>query len=388
MRADRLVFSKKRMPFVSRKIAFLLGLLISGCGGSGESGLETGPTQGTGSTTSLTGKVTSEGGAPIGGVRVVVHERISNAKFIGESADDGSFTLYVPAGVYDLGLDKENDSTTATCFYGPLDTAGTLPSTYILRSSGGRSADRVFGKLWLQPGNPAPSRKLTLVADHGHGRRRRPANVTARTQADGSFELTLPVTDELGLNLEIYDGSELLDEFVDFGKLEKPAYLELASEQSPVENVLRIGQTLPTGAAGPADNVGGEVHNFNFNESQRRGFVMDNGRIPVDNTTRKVYDLLQNPDYGATNLFKLGPQPSQIRLASDGFWFWRYAIHVGYLPSGQYYFTDESPDIYSLWISSGTIFPLDWHKVSFNSKAPRIVRIEKEDDSDDNSSDS
>lgn len=328
--------------------------------------------------TTLSGRVTSENGDGLAGVRVVVHERTTNAKHSGLSDSDGSFLLTLPEGVYDLGLDKEGDLSTATCFYGPV-VAGRQARNFVLRSVNGRSNEKVFGKIWLRSGIPASQQRVNLVSAHALNVLKKPADVSGRTQGDGSFELSLDNGDERAMDLEIYDGNDRFDQFVDFGKLSKPCYIEMATQQSSTKNLLRAGQSeLSANQVTSTPNRG--VEKFDYRqylspgrEDDIQNYDMSGGFLPVDGIAYKIYDLVKNPD--SAGYLLNGPQPQKIRVAADGMWWWKYAVHIGYGYSGSYHFTDGTDDTYSLWISSGTIFPIDWHKVSYNSKSPAILHI-------------
>lgn len=309
-------------------------------------------------------------------MRVVAHERTTDLKREGFTESDGTFNLGVLDGVYDLGFDKEGDLATATCFYGPVTTG---QADYILYSTNGRSQEKVFGRIWLQPGVPAVQRKVNLVSAHGRGDGDRPADIAGRTEADGSFEISLSLDNERALDLEVYDGEEQLDEFVDFGKLSKPCYIEIATEQTAVENVLRAGESGPdTSPIALQTNAG--LIKFNFAAVRvlinlsGYGFDMTGGSNPVDGIARKMYDLVRDP--GEDAAWVLGNSDMTMKVAANGSWWWKYAVNLESACSRTYKFTDASPDTYSLWIADNALAPLfNRHKVSYNSFAPNIVKI-------------
>jgi len=335
--------------------------------------------------TTLTGRVVNESGSGLSGVRVVVHERTSNAKHEGVSNSDGTFRFNLLSGVYDLGLDREGDPFTATCFYGPVET-GAEAKNFVLRSANGRTNEKVFGKIWLRDGVPAAQRQVNLVSAHGKGVTDKPADIGGRTDADGSFELSLDSDNERAMDLEIYDGSDRLHETVDFGKLTKPCYVEIATEQTPTKNLLRAGQSELAGVQATSSDPTG-VEKFAYrqfkapDQTDDDSFEMTGGLLPVDNTVYRMIDLVSNPDDAGR--LTLGVQPQQIRVAADGMWWWKYAVHIGYPGAGDYSFTDQTADTYSLWISSITPIPINWHKVSYNSKSPAVVKIVFEGAEDD-----
>lgn len=370
--------------------AFACGLFMVGCGGSSDLNSPAGSSAGSNSGTTLSGRVVSESGASLEGVRVVVHERTSNFKATGVSGRDGSFTLQVEPGVYDLGLDKEGDMQTATCFYGPVD-AGGEQANFVLKNSGGRPPEKLFGRIWLQPGNPANQRSLTLRPGHGQVTpdKKNPP-VTLNTNSDGSFETALASKGETGLDVEVSTASGSLDEFVDIGKLAKPCYVEIATEQSPVVNRLRSNQSeLPlAGSVKPSVGLSASLTSaavpaltkFNL-RTARVGLsgtdgaltaFLEGGLLQVDKeTTHHFLDIVNNvPREADGDLYNLVNvlYESNIRLADNGSWWWKYAVNLSVNLDTIWNFTDQTNDTYSLYIfnKSGT------HKVSYNSDKPAI----------------
>lgn len=67
------------------------------------------------------GRIVLEQGAPASRVDVVLHERTSDRKHTALTGADGTFTLDLPAGVYDLGLNSAVSPMTPAL-------TGTLPT--------------------------------------------------------------------------------------------------------------------------------------------------------------------------------------------------------------------------------------------------------------------
>ena len=126
-----------------------LALFVSGCGSSTDFVVQNSAPNSASST--LSSLVTDPQGAAAQGVRVIAQERSSGRQFEGVTAPDGTILLSLPAGVYDVGLDREGDSSSATCFYGPVIVEGPVQRSFVLQSSGGLPAGRVFGQS-PQPG--------------------------------------------------------------------------------------------------------------------------------------------------------------------------------------------------------------------------------------------
>ncbi len=203
-----------------------LCLILAGCGDS--SSAISPPTNVAGS--SLTGVVKGEDGAPLSGVQLVAMERVSHETRKATSEADGTFTLLLAGGVYDVGLDAEDDPTTATCFYGPLSVTGQQSHNFVVRNAGDRPAGQVFGRILSQDGLPAANRSISLRPGFAKNAdvSLREAVLSSTTEADGSFQMELPFAADAGLDLELNNDDGTLDEFIDFGKKAKPCYLEIS----------------------------------------------------------------------------------------------------------------------------------------------------------------
>lgn len=219
-------------------------LSIIGCGSSDsfQGFNQTVPASTTSAT--LSGRVVDENGAPLQSIGVKVQERTTGQEILILSSNDGTFQITAPNGVYDLTLDRMGDSQVATSHYGPILTDSS--KDFVLHNRGGRANDVVFGKIETVPGTAAASRELNFNPGYARNYKNNTlpeslAKVT--TQADGRFEVSLGHADEAGLDLEIPDSSGSLDEWVQIDKLDKPAYVEVAVEQSGVENRLHINES-------------------------------------------------------------------------------------------------------------------------------------------------
>ena len=365
-----------------------LSAFLVGCGGSASTaGFGSSPNGSSPGQPSLSGRVLNESGLPLAQVRLVAHERTSNAKFQGVSGADGTFNLPVDAGVYDLGLDLAADPGKATCFYGPYDT-NEGARDFILHEAGARAKGAVFGKIWLTPGVPANQRRLNLRHGFLHKQKDLPVPVPGRTLADGSFELLASSENELGLDLEVYDAQDQMDEFVDVGKLEKPLYAEFVTEQSPQENRFRSTASELTGSQ--ASKPAAETPTLKQFDLTDYGFftqswTMVNGLLPVDKTNHYLRDLVHN---GLPHVYEDQINgvafdelyETQIRVDTNGMWWWTYAVNIRFKDGdtdGHLVFTDVTLDDYSLWvIAAESILSPEWHKVSYNSRFPSLVRIE------------
>lgn len=374
-----------------RLLCVALASVMIGCGSTNDVSLQSGGSvaQAGAATTLLAGKVVDERGGAVAGVSVVVHERTTNLKAEGVSGADGSFSLAVPSGVYDLGLDKNGDPLTASCFYGPIDTATAQSQNFVLRDSNGRPVNQVFGKIWLQPGVAATNRQVTLrpsieLVDNDM---EVPPPVSTNTANDGSFNLQVASNREVGLDVEVHDAGGVLDEFIDVGKRDKPCYAEFITEQSPVENRLRANQSelpVPTGpskTAGAVTGVAVAFIQFTAVLPVQGGLaILRDGQLPVDGITRLLKDIVSGGTPNDSDNSKLWGvlEFGYIRLAANGAWWYKYAVNVYTDRETRWSFTDFTNDSYSLWIinTNGDPTGAGMHKVSYNSSNPILKRIQ------------
>ena len=319
-----------------------LSLALIGCGSSELSTLSNAST----STSSLapapasnlfSGRVLNEQGTPLSAVDVVLHERTSDRKHTAVTGADGSFTVDMPAGVYDLGLNSA-DPATATSFYGPIINPTSASQTFVLRASGGRPVGAFFGKMLLQPGRPAAKRRVVIRPSliHTGSDGTLPEPLELSTSEDGSFEALLASTRQVSVDLEMYDESGL-DEWIDVGKLDKPCYVEFATEQSPVENRLRANQSDGPGAAVVSPRMDPQVRpklvtQFTFSTAKAKTIYSDAatlsaGLISVDHVTKQTPANLST----IAQLISNGPLPNPqsevndypMSVADDGSWWWK-----------------------------------------------------------------
>ena len=366
-----------------KKFAFLMGfslsavLLFSGCGDSdqtssqGALGSSTFPT-------GLSGQIIDEGGQAQAGGRVIANERTSDAKVEGVSGSDGRFQLSLPAGVYDVGIDRAGDSSTATCFYGPVSVASFTNQDLILRSARGRAAHEVWGQLYLTPGVPAASRKINLRSGH-FADPEAPEAVSGVTSGQGSFSLLLSSEQELGLDLEVFNGAGQFDEFIDIGKLSKPCYLEFSTELPVAANRLRSDQAdidseVVQAQASPPD--GFQLFNHLESKPDPMGgpaeLLLTQGLLPVSSYTYQIFDGIMTPAIQQQfdtyrGLVASGP----LRVDKNGSWWWTYAVNIKPDQKSYWQFEDQTGDDYSLSVYITSY----WHKVSYNSSKPEIQGV-------------
>lgn len=356
-------------------LAFVLSLV--GCGSSASDFNLAQP----GLNSSLSGRVVNEQGAGVTGVLVVARERTTSQGVTARSGADGSFQVSAPPGVYDLSFDLQGDSQTATCYYGPVDSTAGTQRDFVLRNRNGRSDDTVFGKIELVPGSPAANRRLELRPGYARnftGAVLPDSLASLTTQPDGSFEVALGHRDEIGFDLEIFDGAGALDEWIKVDKFPKPCYVQVASEQSPVVSLLRVNQTStvapsssPAGAVGPAIN-----DPFDLVADSNGGLSLLQGILPVQARTGfQLALLVKNPGAAVTDFQKSILQGSTIELTGDvDFPFsiiYSYQINLTAGAKSNWEFTDETGDTYKLAV----IVTDRGHTLRYNSKGPKILSM-------------
>ena len=357
----------------------LAGVLIAGCGSSFTSTGDNGSPLNGSLSSGLSGRVLGETGGGQAGVRLVVHERTSNYKGETISNSDGIFQLTLPPGVYDLGLDREGDSQTATSFYGPVTVTGQESQNFVLRASNGRPNGQIFGQLFLKSGVPAANRKVNLRSAHlpRNADGSMPAqSVSGTTGADGTFQLELSSDRELGVDIEAFDANGNFDEFIDIGKLSKPAYVKFQTETQSPANRLRSDESETTLAANQTSRPTDFAPYSQFFAPPPS---WSNGLIPVSSYNYQMFDEIQTQEaadrvFDYLQVSDVSVPSGLLRVDRNGSWWWKYAVNVHTGDTGLYEFTDETGDTYRLTIFQQLVTYT--HKVSYNSKMPIINQIE------------
>lgn len=352
----------------------LAGSFVIGCGGSNDPVFSTGG-GGTSVSPTLSGRVRDQSGNPAGNVRVVAHERTTHAKLETMSNPDGSFSFGTAEGVYDLGLHRD-DAQTATCFYGPVFPDAGTSQVFQLRGVQGRSPDEVFGKLYSRQDVPAGNRRLVLrpMATVTGGAIELD-DVEVRTAADGSFSARINTDHELAMDLDIFDRSGTLDEWVDIGKLRKACYVELVTDTEAPENRLRANESevgdqqepLRAQVSNPPDGYIPYDVLVTPNGTQVNVYFRG-GQIPVGSRNyvlRNLGDIPSFPTIDSTSSY----YDTKLRVADNGMWWWDYAMNVcPGVSNTSWSFEDNTADDYSLSVDDGG----SWHKVSYNSDSPDL----------------
>jgi len=384
----------------------LTSLLLAGCGSSTDVTADTAPAPASLPASALA-RVVDDRGAPVANAEIVLHERVTNLKYVLASDAQGSFALDMPPGVYDVGLNSL-DPNIATCFYGPVTLPAGAGRTFVLHDAGGRPAGTVFGRIDLQPGRPATARRIVLIPTQTSSTvdplalLTFPAEVQLQTLADGSFQATLAADGPVGLDVEVYNADGNLDEIIDVSTLAKPCYLEFAIEESAVINRLRSHESdgpnsVVLANAPPAvtrDVRGKLVTKFTAEDLLDHRTVFLGGQLTGDPAG-------QATQYSFPELAESGPVDSLlsgnlISVALNGSWWNHYAVNVYSSVTGvggTYTFADESNTTHTLKFGKTTtvvhgvpglgisipslkipVIPA-WYKLSYTSKQPTIEVI-------------
>lgn len=361
-------------------VGLVLGLMLVGCGGSGDASLDNPQLNpGGGQSSGLSGQVLSQSGAPLDGVRMILQNRATRQDTEVVSGAGGRFSVQLGSGVYDVGLDLEGDPTTATAFYGPVAVGPGGQRDFVLPQSAGRPVGQVFGTIFTQQGTAAGNRRVDVTPGFiaksdpvsGSG-----AAQSTITDAQGRFSADLGSGAEFGLDIDVFDAQGALDEFVDVGKLQKPLYVEFAVEQSEVENLLRANESSLDGQ-GIAGSVAAQAAIQKFNNSAFQGaqLVLSDGNVPPD-TGKNLLKDLTNGTLDDSNFDKLIGlfDRTHMLVSNKGFLWWKHSVNVDPDTGSDWYFRDATGDEYSVLIfnaqGSGA-----YHWVSYNSSNPSIVRV-------------
>lgn len=368
--------------------------LLGGCGGTSGTVSDNTAPPGVSTVTSstLSGRVVDEQGRGQAGVQMAFAERLTDEGATAVTGADGSFSVTLPRGFYDVGMVNESDPLTATSYYGPIPVSGATPRDFVLKSTASHTSAQVFGQLWLRPGQPAGNRRVRLVpvsADFtGPDIGLEPAEVV--TDANGQFTAELFDAEGIGLNVEVYDADGRLDEAVDIDLHGRSSYVEFTTEDLPAENLLGYG----VAAQGPPEGLKGDVEIVSAKATARPFETSKVTREP-DRDTHEIFDFragylpsgsglltlstvcpLNNPPYPnligfLRNQCNDGGEP-RIEVSNNvpdfRKLFYRNAVWI-YLNTGSSnLFTDETEDHYTLTVASTS----HWHNVAYNSDRPSI----------------
>lgn len=373
-------------------LSFVALGLVAGCGSStGESvGAGVPLTSPLATTARFSGSVRDEAGVPQQ-AEIVLQERITNAQVKATSAADGSFSVNLPTGVYDLGLNQDSPQT-CTCYFGPVVVQGDSQRELTLKSSLGHQPGEVFGRLQLQSGFALAAQKVVLERAFGETLPIAddvppvpPARVELTTDATGAFKAQMDP--ESGLDIDVYQKDGTVDEHIDIVTLSKPCYVEFLTEQSPVENRLESGQDdevpeEPVAARETSNRLAkGFKAQYYFYPRQDSGeVILFNGVLEPSNLAHLFPSIISEGYSELPPLQKrfleekvfgsIDQSLPGIRLRHDaGAWFYKYRVNI-FAKMGQWELDDAEGDRYEL-----TLFRAGWHYVDYNSNLPNLVRI-------------
>lgn len=368
-------------------------LAVVGCGSSDNLNVTQNPS-GVASSSAISGSIRGENGTPLEGVRMVVMERTTSEQVEVLSRADGSFTVEAPSGVYDVALDLEGDEQTATAFYGPVVVQGRVRQDFQLPGTKGRNVNEIFGQIFLPSGQPAANRAITARPGFVVAVRSNPflfpEPETTTTTADGSFTMQLDSEGDIALDLEIAGSDGRLREWLDMAKRQgKPCYVNLITDTSAAKNRLRCNQAddVDTSREEPLTStapIAGQasVTPFNWFKTQEEfslGASLQGGELPMGTEEEHIINFVSNPPQSGDlsndvyNLFF-----SSIKVLNKRWLFWSHSIYIKVPSSGEigdedsdWTFTDRTGDTYHLNIQVQVVT----HRVSYNSKAPEIVKL-------------
>ncbi len=356
------------------------------------------------SSNGITGIVRGSDGTTLSDVRVMAMERTTNKEYESVTDDDGHYVLAVPDGVYDIGFETDDYTTS---YYGPVFvTTGGEKNVTLQRTDG---LDNAFlsGRVFDMNGNPQAAAQVYMFSNVASPEKTNASS--AVTDENGYFAMT--VNGEMSLDLD-FETSTGLAEFVDIVKLDKPCYVEVTlgsgventRRHDESEDTLSLSEQMSTNTLSP--NAAGQNLPFKMAFSNELDysylklygdFLMTEGELAVNGGGLRVrdnamglpielknngdwwYDYAVNYDCLFWYLYANIAACQQLGDCEPGSSFdvWTlfdYVINIVatftvYLPLQ---FTDMEPDTYHTWVCE----PLVNKKISFNSKATTIVKVE------------
>lgn len=379
--------SNDRVEFVLNSkntyiMRMLLGLLASIHVGCGDENNEK---------TKVSGIVTSMGN-PVADSRIVAMNRISNSKHTATTDKNGRYELELENGFYDIGADDSTGEDSSV--YGLVALQGE-PVVRDFALPVNIDDDQIEGVIYIKNKEPAASHIVDLknAAKDADGN-----NVDLRiiTAEDGRFTASIP--ESTLFDLEIRDPDSNLIEHIDLHKLSGALYAEITLGTEEDNNVHRFNQNpasespktpsddpsilstsstenaleentpfhyLPCFIRRSSDGVSPAIIYLYQHQFSDGSLEPDGGKIkiyPADYAIAENFSEIQKID----NEFYL-------YAATDGAWFYKYAVHIRTNKKTTLYFTDATNDTYTLGISvPDSSYE---HTVSYDSTDPKITKI-------------
>lgn len=349
----------------------LLLMAPMGCGGAPAS------------TAQLSGQVTLLG-APVAYSRVIAMNRSTNEEWQTVTDAAGRYVMTLSNGFYDVGADDGFGETTMA--YGLVRIEG-VPEVRDFALPPDLEPDQVVAVVCTDGTHPAGNYSLHFMGTFAAPDEVLDLDTTTNEQG----EFSVRIDRQQLFDVEVYDQAGELVESVDFHKLDGALRLvvELGDEED--NNVHRHHQSsLPTMAT-ESNGVmrafsvsdGNQPFRFTLGENnfydhtektdvtEHVGNLRD-GRLCSNAGSLAVVasDYNNAANSSAIAVQDLSMDTLQVQVRDDGGWWFTYAAHVTGTRSAAFRFTDESPDTYSLGVSS-----FGDHKVSYNSYSPCIVAV-------------
>jgi hypothetical protein len=306
---------------------------------------------------------------PVGNAQVMASDINRSRKIETRSNADGTYSLSLEDGPYDLTVSAEGY---ATGYWGPIRVESQTTQNVSLQPASGLSRDSLWGIIRDSEGRPLPNMTITLRANGGTSVRF-PDGASTTTDRTGRFHIAgVP---SAYFDIVVSGGGGMSSEFIDIVKLETPCFVDFRTH-TPYRREITSDRHVPL-TDRPLQARSDSSDTF----TARCSVVPE---TPID-VNDKWYLVNGCGDPCTVNN---GPQgeitckdTSEIRCweiqVTQGVLYYKYAVHVwancftSATGSITFRFTDGEPDTYQLWV-----FKMGEHSVNFNSKDPKIRRID------------
>jgi hypothetical protein len=379
-------------------------------------------------TYTLTGTVDDSDGNAVASAPVVAMNRQTNAKYSTTTNATGGYQLDLPNGTYDLGVHRTSDD--ATYFYGPLTISDNVAEKDIsFPDMTGVESTALYGTITHNANTSITGWNVKAISHHQSGSVTDPELGSTTVAADGTFEID--TSDELTMDIDIYDDAGELVEFIDIAKLDGPSYIEMTIGGNTVnihrhyEDSTNTSTAQETSFLSVAPYKSSHTNDpFEFEGVYNDGrsywtYHLGGGEIGTHAGHIKI-----NPTYWTMAVTGYSPQGDHVEYVDaaycfcqtthvhhesslefdietkdDGSWWYDYKIHVyargrfkkssGHYEDGivSYRFVDRSKPYHSGWsdldaIVGDNVYSLyveasdwKWHTVNYNSDDPSIVDV-------------
>lgn len=311
----------------------------------------------------ITGRITAQQNHAIAGATLLALDSSDPVnQFMAVSNAQGRYELLLPSGTYDIIVDAAPFVTHITA---GIVVQHSLMMDHVLEQASRRPNEHIFGTLRKRDGSPVSGWEISTRWVNAP---EKPSDASTTTDADGAF--TLVVEEVAYLLLDCSNPEQSVTISVPLPKPETAVEIELLVDDPPLAGLARSQKML-------YDTL--ERLRMTVPSETNRLFQVCRSYQGTGQWGRKLQGGLLPPD-GGNMRTNSTPAAASIWVETIHSLLFDYCIYVDTsvltkpgAPLGQYTFTDETNDSYTL----SARLPL-LHRVGYNSDKPTITQVDLE----------